>query len=121
MQQISTSVRFLNFYADLIRIKWSSWRISNAPGGCKYQNRSTVPLFATLPPGLSKYIDEIHSKAVKESREREVLSKKLSNVEGDLKQEMEKEITRLKTDHENKMRDQLEKLSLESNNLILNT
>ncbi|XP_071840349.1 forkhead-associated domain-containing protein 1-like isoform X2 [Apostichopus japonicus] len=63
--------------------------------------------------GLSKYIDEIHSRATKETQEKDVLSKKLSQIEGDLKQEMEKELTRVKTDHENKLKDHLEKLSLE--------
>lgn len=63
--------------------------------------------------GLSKYIEDLQSKAVQESQEKEILKKKLGQVESDLKSEMEKEITRLKTNHENKLKDELEKLALE--------
>lgn len=63
--------------------------------------------------GLSKYIEELQSKAVQESQEKETLKNKLGQVESDLKSEMDKEITRLKTNHENKLKDELEKLALE--------
>lgn len=63
--------------------------------------------------GLSKYIEELQSKAVQESQEKETLKNKLGQVESNLKSEMDKEITRLKTNHENKLKDELEKLALE--------